>query len=125
MPSPSAKPRIYHVASREILRKLRDDVLRVNGFDVVSTVSLTEAAHEVAAGAFDLVLIDVDRESRTSDALWLCEEIKKAIPDQKIAYACNYRVSINSDCPDEIIHAEFNPQALVESVKHTLGENHR
>jgi hypothetical protein len=32
-------------------------------------------------------------------------------------------VAIESDCPDEIIRAEFNPEALVRGVQQALGKN--
>jgi hypothetical protein len=34
-------------------------------------------------------------------------------------------VAIESDCPDEIIRAEFNPEALVRGVQQALGEERR
>ena len=33
------------------------------------------------------------------------------------------RIGIESDCPDEIIRAEFNPEALVRGVQQALGRN--
>jgi hypothetical protein len=30
---------------------------------------------------------------------------------------------MDSDCPDEIIRAEFNPEALVRGVQNALGKN--
>ncbi len=42
---------------------------------------------------------------------------------QHVAFVCNYRVAIDSDCPDEIIRAEFNPEALVQGVQNALEKN--
>ena len=57
---------------------------------------------------------------RVQSAQDLCDTIKKAAPGQYVAFVCNHRVSIESDCPDEIIRAEFNPEALVRGVQETL-----
>ena len=37
-----------------------------------------------------------------------------------VAFLCNYRVAITSDCPDEIIQAEFNPAAMIKGVNQLL-----
>ena len=71
---------------------------------------------------YDLVLIDVEGPNRIEDAEALCNAIKKILPDQHIAYVCNHRISSESDCPDEIIRAEFNPEFLVESVKEIIRQ---
>ena len=49
--------------------------------------------------------------------------IKKVHPEQHVAFVCNYRVAIESDCPDEIIRSEFNPEAMVRGVKEALEKN--
>jgi len=71
---------------------------------------------------YDLVLIDVEGENRVAGAEQLCDEIKKAIPNQRVAYICNHRISIDSDCPDDIIRAEFNPELLVRSVREMIAD---
>jgi DNA-binding NtrC family response regulator len=115
------KPRIYHVGSRGTLQKLRDDILRLHGFEVASTLSLVQALEAVPKSRYDLVLIDVEGDNRVAEAEQLCDEIKRAVPGQHVAYVCNYRVAIESDCPDDVIRAEFNPEALVRSVKEMVN----
>jgi CheY-like chemotaxis protein len=115
-------PRILHVCSRDLIRELRDEILRLQGYRVTSTLSIPDAEALFAQGAFDLVLVDVEGDGRIPAAEKLCEDIRKIKHDQKIAFVCNYRVSKYSDCPDEIIHSEFNPQALVEGVKDALRQ---
>lgn len=66
---------------------------------------------------YDLVLIDVEGESGIKDAEHLCSEIRTAQPGQKIAFVCNWRVAILTDCPDEIVRTEFNPEAFVGGVR--------
>jgi DNA-binding NtrC family response regulator len=119
----SGKKRIFHVSSRLNIMGLRDEILRMHGFDVDSTVYSRQAAEEVAEKDYDLVLIDVEADVRVQSAQELCDEIKKLHPLQHVAFVCNYRVAIDSDCPDEIIRAEFNPGALVRGVQQALGEN--
>src|SRR5882757_9120381 len=119
----SGKKRIFHVSSRLNIMGLRDEILRMHGFDVDSTVYSRQAAEEAAEKDYDLVLIDVEADIRVQSAQELCDEIKKVHPLQHVAFVCNYRVAIDSDCPDEIIHAEFNPEALVRGVQQALGKN--
>jgi DNA-binding NtrC family response regulator len=119
----TGKKRIFHVSSRLNIMGLRDEILRMHGFDVDSTVYSHQAAEGVAEKDYDLVLIDVEADVRVQSAQELCNEIKKVHPLQHVAFVCNYRVAIDSDCPDEIIHAEFNPAALVQGVQNALEKN--
>ena len=117
------RPRIFHVSSRETIKGLRDEILRLHGFEVQSTLFSKHTLEEIAHKDYDLVLIDVESDVRVESAQELCDEIKKVVPDQHVAFVCNYRVAIESDCPDEIIRAEFNPEALVRGVQHALGKD--
>jgi DNA-binding NtrC family response regulator len=119
----SGRKRIFHVSSRVNIMELRDEILRLHGFDVDSAVYSRQAAEEVAEKDYDLVLIDVEADVRVQSAQELCDEIKKVHPLQHVAFVCNYRVAIDSDCPDEIIRAEFNPAALVQGVQEALEKN--
>jgi DNA-binding NtrC family response regulator len=119
----SGRKRIFHVSSRLNIMGLRDEILRMHGFDVDSAVYSRQAAEEVAEKDYDLVLIDVEADVRVQSAQELCDQIKKVHPLQHVAFVCNYRVAIDSDCPDEIIRAEFNPEALVRGVQDALGKN--
>ena len=103
-----------------MLLNLRDSILRLRGFDVVSTVSIDEARNLFHHQLFDLVLVDVEVDGRIPAAEKLCEEIRTAHPDQKIAFVCNYRVSRESTCPDEIIRSDFNPEGLVKGIKELI-----
>ena len=119
----SGRKRIFHVSSRVNIMELRDEILRLHGFEVDSAVYSRQAAEEVAEKDYDLVLIDVEADVRVESAQELCDEIKKVHPLQHVAFVCNYRVAIDSDCPDEIIRAEFNPGALVRGVQEALDKN--
>jgi DNA-binding NtrC family response regulator len=115
--------RIFHVSSRANIMVLRDEILRMHGFEVDSAIISPQAVEGVAERDYDLVLIDVEADAKVQTAQELCDEIKKVQPQQHVAFICNYRVSIESDCPDEIIRAEFNPEALVRGVKDALDKN--
>jgi DNA-binding NtrC family response regulator len=117
------KRKIFHVSSREKIMELRDEILRLHGFEVKSTIYSGKALDEVSQNDYDLVLIDVEADVKVKSAQELCDEIKKVQPGQHVAFICNYRVTIQSDCPDEIIRAEFNPEAMVRGVKEALGTN--
>jgi DNA-binding NtrC family response regulator len=119
----NGKRRIFHVSSRENIMELRDEILRMHGFEVKSTLYSGKALDEVSQNNYDLVLIDVEADVKVQSAQELCDDIKKVQPGQHIAFVCNYRVTIESDCPDEVIRAEFNPEAMVRGVKEALGTN--
>jgi DNA-binding NtrC family response regulator len=111
---------ILHVGSRELIVELREQILKHQGYNVDSTLSLSHALSLAHQHAYSLVLIDVEGEGRVPSAEKLCDDIREFRPEQKIGFICNYRVAIQSDCPDEIIRAEFNPQAMVDGVRRML-----
>ncbi len=108
---------ILHVCRREVLRPLRDQILRLSGFRVDSTLSAEEALSMFWGHAYDLVLIDVEGDAGVPEAEHLCSEIKTAQHQQMVAFVCNWRVAIETDCPDEILRTEFDPASFVEGVK--------
>lgn len=125
MPLPNTgteKKAILHICSREMLRPLRDQILRISGFDVDSTIDNKEALSLFWGRQYDLVLIDVEGEFKVNDAEQLCSTIKTANPQQLVAFVCNWRVAIMTDCPDEILRTEFDPRRFVSGVKHMMHE---
>ena len=116
----SLSPTILHVSDREQIRGLRDQIFRVNGYEVDSTVSIDEALKLATAKKYSLVVIDVEGDGRIPAADRLCAEIRQLRPDQAVVFICNYRVSVLSDCPTEIVRSEFNPQAMLDGIKAVL-----
>jgi hypothetical protein len=114
---PIEKPVILHVCSREMLLPLRDQILRLAGFNIDSSLSFKEGLLMFWGRPYDLVLIDVEGETAISQAEHLCSEIKTSQPEQMVAFVCNWRVAIQTDCPDEILRTEFNPQAFADGVR--------
>ncbi len=114
------KPSILHICKREVLRPLRDQILRMSGFSVESTCMQEEALGLYREHPVNLVLIDVEGEEGIPLAESLCELIKKLNPDQLVAFVCNWRVAILTDCPDHILRTEFDPAAFVAGVKKIL-----
>jgi hypothetical protein len=113
----SSKPSLLHICRREMLRPLRDQILRISGFNVDSTLSHAEGLSLFWKSSYDLVLIDVEGENGIPAAEHMCSEIKTAVPGQPIAFVCNWRVAILTDCPDDIVRTEFDPSAFVEGVR--------
>ena len=111
------KRAILHLCTRETIRPLRDRVLTLSGFHVDSTLSHIEALSMFWGRHYDLVLVDVEGETGISQAEHLCSEIKTAQPGQLVAFVCNWRVAIMTDCPDEILRTEFDPAAFAEGVR--------
>jgi hypothetical protein len=115
--STDEKRAILHICTRETIRPLRDRVLTLSGFHVDSTLSHTEAVSMFWARHYDLVLIDVEGETGIPQAEHLCSEIKTAQKQQLVAFVCNWRVAIMTDCPDEILRTEFDPAAFAQGVR--------
>jgi DNA-binding response OmpR family regulator len=120
---PSAQQAVLHICKREMLRPLRDQILRFSGYRVDSTCVVAEALSMFSAGPYDLVLIDVEGEHGVAEAEGLCSEIKTAKHEQIIAFVCNWRVAILTDCPDEILRTEFDPAAFVAGVQDILQKH--
>lgn len=112
---------ILHICSRETLRPLRDQILRLSGFDVDSTLSTAEGLSMFWSKQYDLVLIDVEGEQKIKAAEAMCSEIKTGQPEQVVAFVCNWRVAVMTDCPDEILRTEFDPQRFVSGVRTILS----
>ena len=122
-PPESEQPAILHVCKREMLRPLRDQILRVNGYQVDSTLGAADALSMFNQRTYDLVLVDVEGEHGIPEAEHLCSEIKTAMQEQVVAFVCNWRVAILTDCPDEIVRTEFNPEAFVAGVRKILAKD--
>ena len=114
---------ILHICKREILRPIRDQILRISGFDVDSTCNLEEALALFRKKPANLVLIDVEDDSAIHSAERLCSEIKTIHHGQLVAFVCNWRVAFLTDCPDEILRTEFDPAAFVAGVRKTFEEH--
>jgi hypothetical protein len=121
-PVPDNKSAILHICRRDMLRPLRDQVLRINGFHVDSTLSHTEGLSMFWSRHYDLVLIDVEGETGIPDAEKMCSAIKTAQHNQLVAFVCNWRVAIMTDCPDEILRTEFDPAAFAQGVRDIIPE---
>ncbi len=117
MHSAELKPSILHICRRETLRPLRDQILRLSGFVVDSTMSSADGLAMFWSRHYDLVLVDVEGEAGIGAAEHLCSEIKTAQHLQKVAFVCNWRVATLTDCPDEILRTEFDPAAFVAGVR--------
>jgi DNA-binding response OmpR family regulator len=122
-PQQSDQPAILHVCKREMLRPLRDQILRISGYRVDSTLSRTDALAMFKARPYDLILIDVEGEHGIPEAEHLCSVVKTANNEQLVAFVCNWRVAILTDCPDEIVRTEFDPAAFVAGVKKILAND--
>jgi CheY-like chemotaxis protein len=116
--------RILHVCQREVLRPIRDQILRLSGYNVESTCDFVEALELFRKEPSpDLVLIDVEGAEAVHDAERLCSEIKTVHHGQIVAFVCNWRVAFLTDCPDEILRTEFDPAAFVAGI-HKTFEDH-
>ena len=111
---------VLHICRREMLRPLRDQILRLSGFHVDSTLDTVDGLSMFWARQYDLVLVDVEGEAGVLEAEHLCSEIKTAQPEQIVAFVCNWRVAHLTDCPDEILRTEFDPPAFVDGVRRAV-----
>jgi len=122
MTAPSQRS-ILHICVREVIRPLRDQILRITGYKVESTSKYTEALTLFQTRPFDLVLVDVEGDEGVRAAERLCSEIKTIHHGQLLAFVCNWRIASLTDCPDEIVRTEFDPEAFVQGV-HKIFAQH-
>ncbi len=123
-PSPQLnRAAILHVCKRDMLRPLRDQILRISGYDVDSTLSAAESLALFSTRSYDLVLIDVEGQHGITEAEHLCTGIKTARREQLVAFVCNWRVAVLTDCPDEIVRTEFDPAAFVRGIRDLLDRS--
>ncbi len=121
MPTASSNQKsILHICKREVLRPIRDQILRLSGLVVDSTCDIAEGLRLFRQVVPDLVLIDVEGEEAVHAAERLCSEIKTIHHGQNVAFVCNWRVAVLTDCPDEILRTEFDPAAFVAGVHKAL-----
>jgi len=118
---PEPKHSILHVCKREVLRPIRDEILRLSGFEVESTCLREEALAMYSARSYSLVLVDVEGAEGVPFAEHLCVDVKTIHPGQLVAFVCNWRVALLTDCPDHILRTEFDPGAFVAGVKEMLA----
>lgn len=111
------KPSLLHVCKHDVMRPVRDQILRLAGYTVDSADTHEDALEKIQQKRYHLALIDIDGQHQVRDAEHLCEEIKTNDREQRIAFVCNWRVAILSDCPDEIVRSEFDPVAFLSGVK--------
>src|ERR1700712_5259702 len=119
----SAAASLLHFCKREMLRPLRDQILRLSGFQVDSSMQKDEVLSLFRSREYDLVLIDVEGEGSITEAETLCAEFKTERSKQIVAFICNWRVAILSDCPDDVVRTEFDPQAFVKGVGDVLAKH--
>ena len=117
----SPKKSILHFCVREVLRPIRDQILRLSGFEIESTCEYNDVLTLFHKRSYDLVLIDVEGEESVTASERLCSEIKTIHHGQLVAFVCNWRVAIVTDCPDEILRTEFDPAAFVAGVRAMLA----
>jgi len=120
METPISTRYILHICTRETIRPLRDQVLRLSGFQVDSTLDHAQGLSMFEARQYDLVLIDVEGEEGIPRAERMCSEIKTAQHQQLVAFVCNWRIAILTDCPDEIVRTEFDPAAFAKGVSEII-----
>lgn len=107
---------ILHICKREVLRPVRDEILRLSGFCGAIDMQLRRRAEFIPGTSIDLVLVDVEGEDGVREAERVCSEIKTSHHGQLVAVVCNCRVAILTDCPDKILRTEFDPAGFVVGV---------
>jgi DNA-binding response OmpR family regulator len=117
------RPAILHVCKREMLRPIRDKILHISGYAVDSTLSSVDALSLFSERTYNLVLIDVEGQDGIAEAEHLCSAIKTARHEQLVAFVCNWRVAILTDCPDDIVRTEFDPPAFVKGVRDLIEKS--
>ena len=119
--SGSVKSSILHISAQGLLRTIRDQILRVAGYEVTSCDGYDNATEILEKASFDLILIDIQSEGDLKAADEFCAVLKEVKPEQKVAFVCNWRVAIISHCPDDVVRSEFDPAAFVSGVQNVVS----
>jgi len=91
--------KIFHVSSRETIQGLRDEILRMHGFEVKSTLFSRQTLGELGHKEYDLVLIDVESENRVESAQELCDDIKKIVPNSMLPSSATTASRLKATAP--------------------------
>ena len=108
----SVKPAILMITPQPDL--LHDRILAADGYEVTTVTSFLEAMQVWRPKLFPLVMILANRNSR--EALEFCEGVKKIDPEQKVVFVAPRFVPVDSDCPNEVIRLDHNPEHFLTDV---------
>jgi CheY-like chemotaxis protein len=114
------KPSILHISTREVLRPVRDHMLRLAGYDVISCDGYDEGLNVLRKKATELVLIDIESQRQVAEAEHLCSALKSHNIAQRIAFVCNWRIAPIVECPDHVVRSEFDPAGFLSGVSSLL-----
>jgi CheY-like chemotaxis protein len=106
---------ILLVDGDETLQGLRALMLRLRGYRVERVPSIPAAEEKLAAGGFDLVLIDIRQFVKV--AVEFCESAKATHPGLKIAFLADHTLYLSREsCPDDVIARQDGPEQFLRQV---------
>jgi DNA-binding NtrC family response regulator len=114
------KPSILHISTREVLRPIRDHMLRLAGYDVISCDGYDEGLTVLRKNVVELVLIDIESQGQVPEAEHLCSALKSHDIAQRVAFVCNWRIATVVECPDHVVRSEFDPVGFLSGVSSLL-----
>jgi CheY-like chemotaxis protein len=120
LPNPLKKKKVLLVDGSPKQRDLRADTMRKLGIDVDIAADISEARSWWRADLYNLVLIDVENELGHRDKF--CEDIRRAIPPQQLAFLVG-KPGYLADMPNlegvAVVHID-NDRVLPDDAKATL-----
>jgi response regulator RpfG family c-di-GMP phosphodiesterase len=114
------KPTILHISTREVLRPIRDQMLRLAGYEVISCDGYDQALNVARKNTVELILIDIESERQVKEAEHLCSALKSHDLAQRVAFVCNWRIAVIVECPDHVVRSEFDPVGFLSGVGNLL-----
>jgi DNA-binding response OmpR family regulator len=114
-------PRLLVVDDESNIRLLYSQVLKDEGYDVVTAATTSEAVDKLTDGNFDLVLLDI--KLKNESGLELLQQIVKERHDIPVilstAFSC-YKDDFSAWLADGYVVKSSDPQELLEEIKRVL-----
>jgi CheY-like chemotaxis protein len=111
--------RLLVVGRDALLRKLRAEILKTQGYSVFPATDYADALTRCKPGAYDAVLVSGEPDEQ--EALDFCAEVRGVNPNQIVIVITRPHVYIPGDsCPDEVVE-NGRPTALIASVEAALA----
>ncbi len=118
---PKAKWKILLVGDYPSSQKVRAAILEKQGYAVDTVRDADEARARWQPSLYDLVLVDVERNSRAG--IEFCQEIGKvASPRRQVALLVGYRAPATIVSADALIPKDEDPKFFVDRIRRLLRE---
>jgi ActR/RegA family two-component response regulator len=101
------------------LVETRSALLKSRGYSVEAVHSVKEARTKCREFKCDFVIVDARRVHNS--AMEVREEIKQHNPSVSVVLMTGYHVYFHTECPDDVIGQEEEPEGFVTKIENLLS----